>query len=318
MMDNKNKPLVTIAMPTYNRASTYLRNALQCAVNQTYDNIEIIVSDNCSSDNTEEVVHSFNDQRIRYFRQRENIGAVPNSNFCLEQSKGSYFLQLHDDDMIDDDFIETCMQAADYSTDIGIIRTGTRVIDSHGKVIQETPNIAKGLSTKEFFRCWFACKISIYLCGTIFNTNGLKEIGGFKSKHYLADDGIAIAKLANIYDRLDVKDVKASFRKHSEEITFAVPVIQWCEDFIELLDLILEVTDGDEQLRSEGIRFFCGLSYNRCKAIKSPIKRLMTYIRVYKMFQYKYSPMSHLVYPEISFIIRKYKNRARRVIGIIE
>src|SRR4030042_2488708 len=125
-------PLVTIAIPTYNRADGFLKEAIRSALNQTYSNIEIIVSDNCSVDNTTTVVKSFNDPRIRYFKHKENIGANNNFNFCVEQARGAYFLLLHDDDLIDDDFIDVCMKAAEYNTDIGLIRTGTRVIDSAG------------------------------------------------------------------------------------------------------------------------------------------------------------------------------------------
>lgn len=80
-MADHNHPLVSIAMLTYNRADGYLKQAIQSAVTQTYSNIEIIVSDNCSTDNTEKLVKSFNDSRIRYFKQSRNIGMVPNSNF---------------------------------------------------------------------------------------------------------------------------------------------------------------------------------------------------------------------------------------------
>ena len=97
-MHNRYEPKVTIAIPTYNRADDYLKQTLKSALNQTYENIEIIVSDNCSTDNTEAVVNSFNDSRIRYFRQQENIGANNNFNFCLKQAKGEYFLLLLDDD----------------------------------------------------------------------------------------------------------------------------------------------------------------------------------------------------------------------------
>jgi len=117
------RPLVTIGIPTYNRADNYLRQSLNAAVNQTYSNLEIIVSDNCSTDNTESVVKDFHDPRIRYFKQKVNIIANDNFNFCLNQARGEYFLLLHDDDLIDNDFIETCMKSTNYSTDIGIIRT---------------------------------------------------------------------------------------------------------------------------------------------------------------------------------------------------
>ena len=99
-MEHSTYPLVTIAIPTYNRANGYLKNAIECALKQTYRNIEVVISDNCSSDNTEEVVKGYTDPRIRYFRQSANIGANNNFNFCLEKAQGSYFLLFHDDDSI--------------------------------------------------------------------------------------------------------------------------------------------------------------------------------------------------------------------------
>lgn len=73
-------------IPTYNRANSYLTHVLRSAVCQTYQNIEIVVSDNHSSDNTESVVREFDDPRIRYYRQKENVGPVRNRHFCLEQA----------------------------------------------------------------------------------------------------------------------------------------------------------------------------------------------------------------------------------------
>jgi glycosyltransferase involved in cell wall biosynthesis len=290
-MDNNIQPLVTIGIPTYNRADGYLRQALESAVNQTYQNIEIIVSDNCSTDHTESLVKSFSDPRIRYFRHVENIGAANNFNFCLEQAKGAYFLLLHDDDLIDKDFVEICMRIANYATDFGVIRTGVREIDAEGNVKHEAPNQVVGLSTEDFFRGWFACKTSWYFCSTLFNTKALKEVGGLQSKKQLLQDGVAIAKLAAKFGRVDVQDVKASFRIHGAELTFAVKVGDWCDDFLSLLDLMCEVVSGNQaQLRAEGMRFFARLCYSRARAIKSRLRRLMAYLIVFKKFNYRYPP----------------------------
>ncbi len=155
-MTNKIPPLVSIAVPTYNRANSFLKESLASAINQTYQNIEVIVSDNCSTDNTELVVKSFNDSRIRYFRQKENIGAINNGNYCLDQAKGVYFTLLHDDNLIENDFIEICLKSVGYSEDIGVIRAGTRWIDEEGNVLREYPNMAKGLSTDAYFRAYFS------------------------------------------------------------------------------------------------------------------------------------------------------------------
>ncbi|MCA6544957.1 MAG: glycosyltransferase, partial [Pseudanabaena sp. M074S1SP2A07QC] len=94
------KPLVSVGIPTYNRPNG-LKRTLECITQQTYRNIEIIVSDNCSIDpNVEMVVKEFQskDDRICYFRQLENKGAGANFLFVLKQSVGKYFMWAADDD----------------------------------------------------------------------------------------------------------------------------------------------------------------------------------------------------------------------------
>ena len=181
-MTSRMSPLVSIGIPTYNRANSYLTHALQSALNQTYKNIEVIVSDNCSQDETESVVKGFGDSRISYFRQKENVGAVRNCNFCLEQSRGEYFLLLLDDDVVDDDFISICMDAVTPHHEPGIIVTGVRQIDSAGNVLSASRNQANGGSTADFILGWFGGRVPLYLCNTVFHAKRLRELGGLHSK----------------------------------------------------------------------------------------------------------------------------------------
>jgi len=245
-------PLVTIAIPTYNRAE-YLAQALESAIKQTYQNIEIIVSDNCSTDNTEIVVKKFNDPRVRYFKQKENMGPDPNWNFCLQQAKGIFFVLLQDDDAIDNQFVDVCMKAANYSTDIGIIRTGTREIDSDGTVLGERKNLARGLSTEEFILAFLSCKLTMYLCGSLFNTKNLKEIcdsyailAGTQYRHW--EDVYAEIQLAARFRRIDVEEVMASFRKHPSQLTFKVNIREWIEDSNLFLNSICDLVPKNKNL----------------------------------------------------------------------
>lgn len=305
MLNETTYPLITIAIPTYNRADNYLKQAIQCAINQTYSNVEIIISDNCSTDNTEAVVKNFKYPRIRYFRQEKNIGGNNNFNFCIEQAKGEYFLLLMDDDLIDSDFIETCMRGVNYDVNVGIVRTGTRIIDSQGTIIQECPNMVGGLSTEEFFRGWFAYKTTLYLCSTLFNTKRLRKIGGLKSKHNLFQDDIALVQLAARFGRADVQDIKASAREHASKNTFAALVSDWCEDSHDLLDLMCELVPKESKtlIRSEGMYFFSKINYSRARAVKSPMRRFISYITVFKKFNYRYPPsINHLFYPMYDYL----------------
>lgn len=87
----------TIVIPTRNRSET-LKYCLMTCINQNYDNYEIIVSDNCSSDNTKEVVESLNCNKIRYYKTKEVLPMTKNYQFALEKVKGEYVIYLGDDD----------------------------------------------------------------------------------------------------------------------------------------------------------------------------------------------------------------------------
>lgn len=233
------EPLVTIAIPTYNRAESYLPQAIQSALNQTYSNIEILVSDNCSTDNTTAVVKSFNDPRIKFFQQEKNIGSNNNANFCLAQATGKFFLLFFDDDQIDSDFIEVCMKAMNKGNDnAGVVFTGAREIDSKGNILFECPNQGMGLSTEEFILAWFDGKVPLYFCSTLFNTKKLREIGGLHSKTNMYEDVVAEIRLSKMFGSITIRDVKASYRRHGHNMGSSVPIRAWCEDSLFLLDVM--------------------------------------------------------------------------------
>lgn len=99
---HENMPLVTVAIPTYNRP-TLLRRALKSISLQNYTNIEVIVADNCSENyRIEDVQNAFKDifRHCKFVRHQKNIGAANNFLYCLDIAKGDYFMWLADDDEI--------------------------------------------------------------------------------------------------------------------------------------------------------------------------------------------------------------------------
>ena len=287
-------PLVSIGIPTYNRANSYLKYALGCAVRQTFQDIEIVISDNCSPDNTESIVKEFGDPRIRYYRQKENIGPVNNRNFCLEQARGKYFVLLLDDDLIDDDFVATCIDAVKHN-EPGVILTGVREIDSKGNVLSVSHNRVGGCTTVDFILGWFNRKLPLYLCSTVFNTERLKQLGGIRSKANKYDDVVAYIQLAAKYGRVDIFDIKASFRRHSSNIGDDAHYSEWCEDSLYLLDVMCDlVPEHATEIRERGMSYFCFRNYTRVSGIKSPAERIHAYLSVYRTFDYHYSPVKFM------------------------
>jgi glycosyltransferase involved in cell wall biosynthesis len=310
------KPLVTIGIPTYNRATGYLPEALESALAQNYPNLEIVVSDNGSSDNTESVVNNYADSRIRFFRQQPSITPNDNFNFCLNQANGAYFLMLHDDDKIDPEFIDSCMRAANYEEHFGIIRTGTRIINAAGSVINEGRNRVADLSMADFILGWFAGLTPLYVCSTLYNTEGLRSINGFHSRHNLFQDVAATTKLAAAMGRVDIEIPMASARQHGGKWTHVARVREWCEDSLELLDILCELApDKRDEVRQRGLRFFADINYSRASDVRALDKRLKAYWIVYWMFEHRYLPTMRMVFASTS-LYRGLRHLKRRLLGL--
>lgn len=113
-------PDVTVCICTYNRA-LMLKESLQSVIKQTYENIRIVVLDNCSEDNTEEVVRSFGDVRVLYVRHEENIGGFQNWNAAIEICDTKYLVIFHDDDRMFPWMIETERSIMENNSDVGLV-----------------------------------------------------------------------------------------------------------------------------------------------------------------------------------------------------
>ena len=90
--------LVSIIMPSYNTAS-YIKDTIQSVLNQTYTNWELIIVDDCSTDNTDEVLSEIHDKRIRYFKNEKNSGAAISRNKALREARGQWVAYLDSDDI---------------------------------------------------------------------------------------------------------------------------------------------------------------------------------------------------------------------------
>lgn len=105
------QPLVSIGLPTYNRAAK-LSRAVESVLAQDYCNIELVISDNASTDGTEAFCEELRrrDNRVRYIRQRVNRGLTANYTEVLNGSRGEFFMWLSDDDWLDHSYVSRCLR----------------------------------------------------------------------------------------------------------------------------------------------------------------------------------------------------------------
>ncbi len=129
------QPRLSIGLPVFN-GEDYLEEALEALLGQTYEDFELIVSDNASTDSTAGICHSYKkrDSRIRYFRQTTNIGIAPNHNFVFQQARGEFFKSASHDDLYARDLVERCIAALDEQPAVVLAHSWSALIDPAGVV----------------------------------------------------------------------------------------------------------------------------------------------------------------------------------------
>lgn len=154
--------LVSVCIPTYNGAS-YLRKTLESILGQTYRNIEIIINDDGSTDQTENIVKEFADNRIHYFKNEENLGLAANWNQAVFHATGTYIKLVCQDDILFPDAIEAQIRAIESDKEIVLVLGNSYVIDEEGNTLMKRKRFHKNKTVdgKKYARKSF-CGRNIY------------------------------------------------------------------------------------------------------------------------------------------------------------
>ena len=135
-------PLVSIGLLVYN-GIRYVAEALDSLLAQTFEDVEIIVSDNASTDGTAELLREYAGrfERIRLFEQPRNIGAINNFNFVANQARGKYFMWAAFDDRWAPTFVEKCVAVMERYPGLSVCGTWVQCIDENGEPFRVDPNL---------------------------------------------------------------------------------------------------------------------------------------------------------------------------------
>lgn len=178
-----------------------LQQAIQSALNQTYRNIEVVVSDNDCSDETNSMTDQYlPDPRFKYFKQPHNIGGLANVQFCLDKSTGEYWLWLADDDWLESEAIEKLMNGF-LVPDVVMATCATRVTDKDGKQIRTMiPKLVGAVSGTEFVKARFKYQAGMYPSAELFRASIVRKCGGYKMLHHIdLIMEIEVARHGNVY-----------------------------------------------------------------------------------------------------------------------
>lgn len=152
---------VSVVLTTYNRAAA-LRDSLSSILEQSFEDFELIVSDDCSPDATEQVVAEFaqQDERVRYRRNETNLGMPGNLNAGISASRGEFIANLHDGDLFDRDLLRLWVTALETCPDAAFVFNAYADMDEDGRVrrmhLHDVPPCMPGhlFLERNFFKSW--------------------------------------------------------------------------------------------------------------------------------------------------------------------
>jgi glycosyltransferase involved in cell wall biosynthesis len=214
---------VTVAIPTLN-GSRYIEEAISSVLKQTYDDFELLIIDNYSTDGTKKIVQEFRDPRIQYIRNPKQVNIITNWNNCLKSAKGDYLLILGDDDSIYPSFLQETVMTLDNNQEVGFVYAKCYKVDEKGK--NKAPwgyqYMPQGKHSGADYIIESA-KLGVNLTNsttTLINLNLVKKVGQFSPE--VSDNTFDFnmwLKIANVYPVYFINEFLASYREHDKQVS---------------------------------------------------------------------------------------------------
>lgn len=213
------KKLVSVIIPAYNHEK-YIKDAINSVLNQTYKNIELIVEDDCSKDNTVKEIKKIKDKRLKTIFSKENKGPVRTMNHLLSMCKGDYIAILGSDDVWYPEKLEKQLEYFE-NKKVGAVFSMMDVIDENGNrseeadffetVVFKKENKTKGKHIRTFY------EQGNYLChpSSIVSRKAFEEIGYYNSAYKQLHDFDYWTRLLNKYEIYIVPEKLLGYRRSS-------------------------------------------------------------------------------------------------------
>lgn len=211
-------PKVSLGLPIYN-GENFVREAIDSILTQTFTDFELVITDNGSTDKTQEICEAYaaQDARVKYFRNERNLGAAPNFNRAFEKCRGEYFKWVAHDDVMGPRFLEACVDVLDNNPDVVLCFPNVVVIDETGKHIDKYDiNLTSNVSSPtERFR---SLTTDWHMCFDIFGLirrDALAQTPLMGS--YGHGDGVLLARLGLMGRFHKIQEVMFYSRRHMKQ-----------------------------------------------------------------------------------------------------
>lgn len=209
------KPLISVIMPVYNTKEKYLRAAIESILNQTFRKFEFIIVDDCSTkENTEQVIRSYHDPRIRFVKQDKNQGDAVARNRGIKMARGEFIAMQDSDDISRPKRLEIQLEYMRKYPDVGVLGTAYNVFPLAKEKVWNKFGSPEYLNSYAFFHNSPFGHSSVLIRSSV-----LKEVGVEYDKNYICNDFKLWMDLVGKTKFMNVPKVLLDYRCHGNNIS---------------------------------------------------------------------------------------------------
>ena len=214
-------PLISIKIPTYNCA-IYLKETLSSILNQKYIDLDLldieVVDDFSTMDNPESVVKELGNDKIKFFRQKTNVGAIANFNTCIQRAKCEWVHILHGDDIINNDFYFKYLACINKNSSVSFIASRVNFIDVNSNVIWEQSSFT--LPVDKPFRTDLLINGNVFATPSVMvKKSAYEELGFFKPFLNHTADWEMWSRIVFSKDAILINEILCSWRDFQDSDT---------------------------------------------------------------------------------------------------
>lgn len=217
-MDNKIK--ISFILPAWK--SRFLKEAVGSIIAQTSRDWELVVVDDCSPEPLKEIVAAFDDPRIRYVRNEQNLGGenlVRQWNHCITFSTGDFIVLAADDDLYKPTFCEECIRLAEKYPQVELIHASVEQIDEHGNHLEDDSILPEFTNKYEYLNWWVTGRSFTCIGNFAFRRSALLAMGGFIDFPCAFGSDIATPIALSVNGVANTQDMLFCFRQSTQHLS---------------------------------------------------------------------------------------------------
>ncbi|MFC1630193.1 glycosyltransferase [Patescibacteria group bacterium] len=199
---------VSIVLPTYN-GERYIKESIRSCLDQTYNNLELIVVDDASSDRTSQIIDSFSDKRITYIKNKRNKGLPEALNRGFAVSSGEYLTWQSDDNIFDLKAISTMVGTLEKNQGIDFVYASHYIINKKGDVIGRRKTVSPKIL--ERYNCVGPC--------FLYRRTVYEQVGGFDPEFFLTEDYEYWLRVKSKFKLQKLDTFLCYYRLHEDSLT---------------------------------------------------------------------------------------------------